>query len=119
MYTDKTFIKATSLKRFRNFDYEGDLREREQRGEGIDFVGGCEYKVVKTAELKLLKFKARQYDRVKVLMEASPQTEPDSFVPSPSKQKQLDSDIGDLKRGRKSVANVIKYLSQQAVTRST
>ena len=100
MHIDKTLVKAGSLKRFRNFDYEGDLREREQRWEGIDFAGG-EYKAVKAEELKLLKFKTRQYDRVKVLMEATQQTEPDSFVQSPSEQKQLGSDIADPKEGEK------------------
>ena len=49
----------------------------------------------------MLNIKARQYDRVKVLMEATQQTEPDSFVQSPSKQKQLGSDIADPKEGEK------------------
>ena len=52
-------------------------------------------------------------------MEATPQTEPDSFVPSPSKQKQLGSDIGDPKEGEKECGKCNKNLSQQAVTRST
>ena len=115
---DKTLVRTGSLKRFRNFDYERDLREREQSGEGIDFAGG-EYKTVKTEELKLLKFKARQYDRVKVLMEATQQTEPDSFVQSPSKQNNWVQILLTLRKVRKSVANVTKNSSQQAVTRNT
>ena len=75
MRIDKKLMIAGSLKRFRNFDYEGDLREREQSGEGLDVAGGGEYRVVKGADLKLLKFKARQYDRVKLLMDDTPQTE--------------------------------------------
>ena len=40
MCTDKLMIIASSLKRFRNFNYELDLRERETKGGGgIRFSG--------------------------------------------------------------------------------
>ena len=48
MRTDKLLMTAGSLKRFRNFDNVANLRERQQRGKGLDSVGGGgEYRAIK------------------------------------------------------------------------
>ena len=76
MRTDKMMIIGGTLKRFRNFSYQLDLKERRNRGEGlVDLVGSGDYVMIKSEDCKEFKFKARQYDRVKSIMEETEETQ--------------------------------------------
>ena len=112
MCTDKLMIIASSPKRFRNFSYELDLRERRQRGEGLDLVGGGDYVMIKSEELKQIKFKTRQYDHVKSIMDETEETQSE-FVQSRGKKRQLWGILQMLLKGRRNVKSAIKNSKQQ------
>ena len=99
MRTDKMMIIGGTLKRFRNFNYQLDLRERRNRGEGlVDLVGSGDYVMIKSEDFKEFKFKARQYDHVKSKMEETEKTQSE-FVQSQGKKRQLGEDIPDAVEG--------------------
>ena len=104
MHTDKFMIIGGTLKRFRNFNYDLDLSERRMRGEGLlDLVKSGDYAVVKSDDLKELRFKAKQYDKVQNTMEETEQTQSE-FVEqqgSKGKKRQLGEDIRDPVEGQK------------------
>ena len=94
-------IIGGTLKRFRNFNYELDLKERRNRGEGlVDLVGSGDYLIIKSEDFKDLKFKARQYDHVKSIMEETEETQSE-FVQPQGKKRQLGEDIPDAVEGEK------------------
>ena len=101
MRTDKMMIIGGTLKRFRNFNYELDLKERRNRGEGlVDLVGSGDYVMIKSEDFKELQFKASHYDHVKSIMEETEETQSE-FVQSQGKKRQLRKDILDAVEGKK------------------
>ena len=63
---DRLMIKAKKLIRVKNFNYELDLQERTERGEGLEL--GKDTIVIKKEDLRVLKFKANKYDKIDELM---------------------------------------------------
>ena len=66
---NKIRMKASKLVRIRNFNVEEDMEEREGRGEGV--VLGKDYVAVNKEKLRVLKYKAMKYDKIKEFVDDS------------------------------------------------
>ena len=64
---DKIYIAAAKLVRIRNFNFDKDMEEREERGEGVEI--GKDHVVAEREKLRILKYKAQKLDQIQQFIE--------------------------------------------------
>ena len=94
---DKICIAATKLVRIRNFSFEKDIEEREERGKGVEI--GKNHVVVEREKLRVLKHKAQKFDQIQQFIEdISEVTLPSTDVSNVGKMSSTTSVQPSLKR---------------------